>query len=104
MLENIYAIFVSISMYSVAAEMTGKYREGAAIQKKKCANGNSRMSKIISLSCITLQTFTLIVGFILGHNNWVPIAMLAPIGFMYIWLLYLCFKYKKTKFNPWRVQ
>ena len=98
-IESLYLFFVAGTVWTVGIEMYGKYREGAAIQRAKSAKGNSRTSKIISLGCIGWQVITLSLGLVIGRNNWVPIAILGPIMIMYLWLLYLCFKYKKSKYN-----
>ena len=104
MFENIYIVLSTIGVACVFTEVFGKVKEGLVMLKNKSARGQARLSKLLSTNAIFWQTSALILGLYLGHNNFVAVAIILPLLPIYGWLTYLCFKFKKSRFQPFKVQ
>jgi len=104
MINVLYTIFATIGSGMVILEITGKIKEGLVIIKsRRGANAVCRTAKVISFVVIAVQSTALMLGVFCGFNNFVPVIMIMPIGFLYGWHIYLGFKYKRKPFNPFIV-
>jgi hypothetical protein len=103
-LEALYFFLAAGSLWCLGIEIVAMTKEGLIAIKRKSTRSWSRTAKMMKFGVITWQSISLVLGIVLGKNNYLPLAILAPIGIMYAWHIYLAFRYKKKPFNPFTLQ